>query len=78
MRNYSFCKKISIVFVIIFFSLHTLKAQKSSEDILLGAADLYKAKKSALEYLNDSLIVKKYGVISDAIWNYAELGYAGI
>jgi aminobenzoyl-glutamate utilization protein B len=73
MRNYSFCKKISIVFVIIFFSVHTLKAQKSSEGVLLGAADLYKAKKSALEYLNDSIIVKKYGKISDAIWNYAEL-----
>ena len=37
-------------------------------------SDLYKAKKDAIEYLSDSLIVKKYGIISDAIWNYAELG----
>ena len=36
--------------------------------------DLYKAKKDAIEYLSDSLVIKKYGVIADAIWNYAELG----
>ena len=40
----------------------------------LGKADLYKAKKSALEYLGDSNIVKKFGFISDSIWNFAELG----
>jgi aminobenzoyl-glutamate utilization protein B len=73
MRNNSSCKKVSIIFVLIILSVYALKAQKNSEGVLLGAADLYKAKKSALEYLNDSLIVKKYGVISDAIWNYAEL-----
>lgn len=35
---------------------------------------LYKAKNDALEYLSDSLTVKKYGTISDSIWNWAELG----
>ncbi len=39
-----------------------------------GKPDLYKAKKDAIEYLSDSLIIKKYGIVSDAIWNYAELG----
>ena len=32
------------------------------------------SKNSALEYLSDSLIIKKFGIISDAIWNFAELG----
>ena len=35
---------------------------------------MYEAKKDALEYLSDTLIIKKYGIISNAIWNYAELG----
>jgi aminobenzoyl-glutamate utilization protein B len=35
---------------------------------------LYKAKKDAIEYLSDSTIIRKFGVISDAIWNYSELG----
>lgn len=51
-----------------------VSAQKKDKENLLGKADLYKAKKSAIEYLSDSLIVRKYGNISDAIWNYAELG----
>ena len=41
---------------------------------ILGKADLYKAKKGLLEYLSDTNIVRKYGIISDEIWNYAELG----
>jgi aminobenzoyl-glutamate utilization protein B len=36
--------------------------------------ELYKAKADVLEYLGDSLVVEKFGRISDAIWNYAELG----
>ena len=51
-----------------------LTAQKLTEEIIPGKADLYKAKKDALEYLGDSLIVRKFGNISDAIWNFAELG----
>jgi aminobenzoyl-glutamate utilization protein B len=36
--------------------------------------DVYRAKQDAIEYLSDSLVLKQYGNISDAIWNYAELG----
>ena len=36
--------------------------------------EMYKAKKAAIDYLSDSTILKKYGSISDLIWNYAELG----
>jgi aminobenzoyl-glutamate utilization protein B len=49
-------------------------AQSKEEEKFLGKADLYKAKESALAYLDDTLILKKFGTISDSIWNYAELG----
>lgn len=55
-------------------SIGSVFGQKETKEDFLDKADLYKAKKSALEYLSDSIIVKKYGIISDAIWNYAELG----
>ena len=62
----------TIIFVILSNSL--VFSQKEGRSDFLGKADLYKAKKNALEYLSDSLIVKKFGIISDSIWNYAELG----
>jgi len=74
MRYYSFNKIRILAIILLFSSIHTLVAQKKDEGTLLGPAELYKSKKSALEYLSDSLIVKKFGTISDAIWNYAELG----
>jgi aminobenzoyl-glutamate utilization protein B len=58
-------------FLFIFLSSGVLFAQKNN---IPGKSDLYKAKKTALEYLSDSLIIKKFGLISDSIWNYAELG----
>jgi aminobenzoyl-glutamate utilization protein B len=48
--------------------------QKNREEEYLGKADMYKAKKTILDYLSDTLTVRKYGQISDEIWNYAELG----
>jgi len=48
--------------------------RRKSEEGFIGKADLYKAKKSALDYLNNNEIVMKFGIISDSIWNYAELG----
>jgi aminobenzoyl-glutamate utilization protein B len=60
--------------VMISLSTSLIFSQKKAEDSLAGRADLYKAKKNALEYLDDSLIVRKFGKISDAIWNFAELG----
>jgi aminobenzoyl-glutamate utilization protein B len=54
-------------------SSSTLIAQKKDKttDTMQG---FYKAKTDAIEYLSDSLVIRKYGGISDAIWNYAELG----
>lgn len=49
-------------------------AQKKTEEGFPGKADLYKEKKTALDYLSDSSTLSKYGKISDAIWGYAELG----
>ncbi len=65
-----------ILIKVIFFFLSTIliHAQKKDDETFLGKADLYKAKKDAIEYLNDSLILKKFGIISDNIWNFAELG----
>jgi aminobenzoyl-glutamate utilization protein B len=68
-------KSRSVFITIIFLSLSTLVfGQKKGESGFLGKADLYHAKRDALEYLGDSIIVRKYGIISDLIWNYAELG----
>ena len=39
-----------------------------------GKAASYKAKTTALEYLSGDDIIRKYGVISDSIWSFAELG----
>ena len=51
----------------------SLYSQKKDQD-RQGKADLYKAKDDVLEYLGDTLTIKRYGIISDAIWNFAELG----
>jgi len=74
MRAISFCKSTFFKVILLLLSTVQVFCQKKTEEEFLGKADLYKAKKSALEYLGDSLIVKKYGTISDAIWNFAELG----
>ncbi|MCJ7448406.1 MAG: amidohydrolase [Bacteroidales bacterium] len=65
---------VFITLIFIFYPTSPVLSQKKVEDGFLGKADLYKAKKNALEYLGDSMIVKKFGTISDLIWNYAELG----
>ncbi len=67
-------RNVLIKVMLFFLSVSVLHSQKKTDDNLPGKADLYKAKKTALEYLGDSLVVKKYGGISDAIWNFAELG----
>ncbi len=64
---------ISFILGIIPLSLFSQK-NKEKEDEYLGKAELYKSKKFLLEYLSDTGVVRKYGLISDAIWNYAELG----
>ena len=58
----------------VFLSLSGTFAQVKNEGSFLGKADLYKAKKNAIEYLSDSLVIRKFGNISDSIWQFAELG----
>ena len=74
MRQIFILRTILILISIFLILSNPLKAQKKSEENYLGKADLFKAKKTALEYLSDSSIIRKYGTISDAIWGYAELG----
>ncbi|MDQ1296657.1 MAG: aminobenzoyl-glutamate utilization protein [Bacteroidota bacterium] len=64
----------ALTIILVFLSTSVVLSQKNNKNGFSGKADLYKAKKSALEYLSDSSIVEKYGNISDLIWNYAELG----
>lgn len=52
----------------------SLYSQKTTDNGFLGKADLYKAKRSAIDYLSDGSIIQKFGVISDSIWSFAELG----
>jgi len=65
-------KPIRLVALLLLFSLVS-SAQKPNV-IDIAKAKNYKAKKSALEYLEKDIIIEKYGKISDRIWNYAELG----
>jgi len=65
-------KYIAIFFL--FLMALPVTGQKKNESGFLGKADLYKAKKDVLEYLGDSITVKNFGLISDSIWTYAELG----
>lgn len=68
------CRKVFITIISIIITATLIYGQKKNEDGFLGKADLYKAKKSALEYLGDVSVVGKFGAISDSIWIYAELG----
>jgi len=74
MKRIIICKDLIISLIFFFFTANLIFCQKKSEKDLQGKADLYKAKKNALEFLEDSLTVKKFGIISDSIWNFAELG----
>ncbi len=66
--------KIIIKVIFFFSSSGLITAQKSNGDTLHAKSDLSQAKSSALEYLGDSLTIRKFGIISDSIWNFAELG----
>lgn len=74
MRIIQTSRSYLIVLSIVFLFINSVTAQKKPEENYLGKAEQYKAKKTALEYLGDSIIVRKFGAISDAIWGYAELG----
>jgi aminobenzoyl-glutamate utilization protein B len=64
----------SLLIVFLFIGSDFLNGQKKNEEGYLGKAELYKAKKTAFDYLTDPEIIKNYGTISDSIWGFAELG----
>jgi aminobenzoyl-glutamate utilization protein B len=74
MRTFFYLRGMLLVVIILFLTTDPGFSQKKSEEVLPVKADLYKAKKNALDYLSDTLVVRKFGKISDAIWNFAELG----
>jgi aminobenzoyl-glutamate utilization protein B len=74
MRRRAFFKSIFISAVLLFGLQFTISGQEDDEGDYLGKADMYRAKKTALEYLGDSVVIQKFGAVSDAIWSYAELG----
>jgi aminobenzoyl-glutamate utilization protein B len=74
MKSFSGSNNIFHVITLLATLSLPLTAQKTKEEDYLGKADLYKAKKNLLELLSDTNMVRKYGLISDAIWSYAELG----
>jgi aminobenzoyl-glutamate utilization protein B len=65
---------VQIVAIFCLSFVCSLSAQKKTDDGFLGKAELYKAKKNAIDYLNNVSVIKKYGTISDSIWGFAELG----
>jgi len=63
-------QQLKTIFIVIIFMITgalSLIAQKEQDN-------LYKSKEYLLEYLSDVNVIKRFGLISDAIWNYAELG----
>jgi len=74
MNNMERNKRILAASVVFIMSYSLTFGQKQNKDDFLGAADLYQAKKNVLEYLSDSMTIRRYGTISDSIWHYAELG----
>ena len=64
----------SILFFVFLFSIPEISGQDKKEGGLLGKADMYKSKRTAIEYLSRNDIVEKYGRIGDSIWHFAELG----
>jgi aminobenzoyl-glutamate utilization protein B len=65
---------IQIMTILCLSFVCTLSAQKKPDDGYLGKAEMYKAKKNALDYLSDGSVIQKFGMISDSIWSFAELG----
>jgi aminobenzoyl-glutamate utilization protein B len=74
MKSLTHFRIILLIFTFLTYTSLQISGQKNKEEDYLGKADLYKAKKNLLEYLSDTTIVRKYGLISDEIWSYAELG----
>jgi len=65
---------LTIILVLLFLPDDKLFSQQNSGEGFLGKADMYRAKQDALDYLSQKSVIEKYGVISDSIWLFAELG----
>lgn len=74
MKSLLFFRYLAVILLLSLFIPGSVSGQKNKEEEYLGKAELYKSKKYLLEYLTDTSVVRKYGLISDAIWSYAELG----
>jgi len=74
MRPLLFFRIVCMTGTLLFSTTTILISQKKSEEGFIGKADLYKAKKSALDYLSNNEVIMKFGIIADSIWNFAELG----
>jgi aminobenzoyl-glutamate utilization protein B len=69
--------RILLMFMLLFFisQLNSESYSQGKDDEgFTGKADLYKAKRKAIEYLDDSLVLRRFGIISDSIWGFSELG----
>jgi aminobenzoyl-glutamate utilization protein B len=73
MNSFSFHWSKLLLLVCILMSSSSIYSQKKDQQNQ-GQPDMSEPKKDVLEYLSDKVIIEKYGIISNAIWNYAELG----
>jgi aminobenzoyl-glutamate utilization protein B len=74
MRKIPAWRFIPVVLTFITVPFGILNGQKITESGQQSKIPVIKAKSDAINYLSDTLVLRKFGVISDAIWNYAELG----
>lgn len=74
MKKINLLIKLLAAIIILILPVTTIPGQQKSKKENPVKAEIYKAKTDALEYLQDSGIIRKFGVISDSIWNFAELG----
>lgn len=64
---------ITVILLLLLFA-GPVYSQKNKTDRKTVKESVSKEKKFSIDYLSDTAIIRKYGLISDAIWRYAELG----
>jgi len=71
-----FFRKIAVLAILfsISLSISIIYGQEADKGDMPGKASLYKEKKHALDYLSEEEVIRKFGIISDSIWGFAELG----
>jgi aminobenzoyl-glutamate utilization protein B len=74
MKTQKSFQSIFLFTLLIITPANIILSQNKPADGFLGKAEMYKAKKTALDYLGESSVIEKFGRISDSIWNFAELG----